>query len=97
MQRRIGRPMKYKKFLLILEDDQVYTPAAIVRNGETRGLLGSQLEGEALQRARLRIRHTLSRFSKNHFFPRRGDGLVELEGQSPTPGWLGSRWKAEID
>jgi len=95
MEKRIGRPLKYKAFLIELEDDEVYTPAKIVRCGEERGLF-RHLNGEALAKARVRVRHTLSRFRANHFFPEEGDGMVRIQGQSPTPGWYGKRWKEDL-
>ena len=44
MTQPVGRPMKYQKFLMALEDDKIYCPATIVLNGEKKGLLPSDLE-----------------------------------------------------
>lgn len=96
MTKTIGRPMKYRQFIEILEEDQVYTPAAIVRHGEAHGLLNGVQKGTARQKARLRVRHSMARFSANHFFPKEGDGMVLQRGQPPQRGWYGRRWKEEL-
>lgn len=96
MSRRKGRPMKYRPFLAVLCDDQLYSPAAIVRHGQKLGLFKPGLKGEALKHAKLRIRITFARLAQNHKFPEYGDGLVKLPGQAPVPGWLGKRWKAVL-
>ena len=95
MPKSVGRPMKYKHFLLVLEDEKIYCPATIVLNGEKHGLFSSDLEPEQLRKQKVRIRHTFARFSANHGFPRQGDGLSSdfVDGQAPQRGWLGSRWK----
>ena len=86
----VGRPLKYKHFILLLEDDALYTPAAIVTNGQEKGLT---VPPPGADRTRLRIRHTLARFAINHAFPHDGDGLLRLPGQAATPAWFGWRWK----
>ncbi len=97
MPNPIGRPMKYKKFLTILRDEEIYTPATILKNGIQNGLLDESLKGEALKKQKLRIRHSLARYSSNHFFPRKGDGFVDLPGQPPLRGWTGARWKENLE
>lgn len=91
-KKSVGRPMKYGRFIENLEDDVVYTPAAIVRHGELLGLFPAT-SYEKKKKAKLRIRHTLARLSVNHQFSERGDDLVFLRGQAPTRGWYGWRWK----
>ncbi len=86
----IGRPMKYDNVLLSLDDNDLYTPAAIVRHALQNGMI----EDEKTAITRLRI--TLSRYSQNHEFPKAGDGLVTIKGQAPTPGWWGHRWKDSL-
>ena len=95
MPKSVGRPMKYKPFLMALDDDRVYCPATIVLNGERKGLFSPDLDRDRLRQQKVRIRHTFARFSVNHGFPRKGDGLSSdlIEGQAPQRGWLGSRWK----
>jgi len=89
--------MKYKHYLVILTDDVVYTPATIVDNGAAYGYqLPPVADVEAYKLARLRIRHTLARFSKNHGFPIEGDGWIILKGQAPLRGWFGWRWKSAL-
>ncbi|CAM2067762.1 hypothetical protein SCOR_20440 [Sulfidibacter corallicola] len=97
MKKTAGRPMKYAPFLLALDDDQVYSPATIVRHGEEKGILEPWGDDpEDYRRLKIKIRHSLARFSKNHGFPDEGDGIVTLAGQAPTRGWLGSRWKEAV-
>ena len=93
MNNPVGRPMKYKRFLEVLGDEEIHTPATIVRTGEAKGLFGQLLTGEDLKKARLKVRHSLARFSSNHGFPKAGDGWVDLAGQPPQRGWFGKRWK----
>jgi hypothetical protein len=94
---RLGRPLKYKAFLEALEDDTVYTPATIVQLGLAKGLFPNSLNQEQLKESKLRVRHTLSRFSSNHEFPFKGDGFATIEGQPPLRGWYGFRWKMAAD
>jgi len=101
--RRIGRPMKYDCFLQLLEDEVVYTPASIVLEGEKAGLFSpdnglfeKELTGAELRQAKFRVRHSLSRLQKNHFFPKIGDGVVMMKGQPLFQGWHGKRWKSTL-
>lgn len=94
---RIGRPLKYRHFIEALDDDTIYTPASIVQLGEIKGLFPRALKDRDLYDAKLRVRHTLARFSSNHHFPYMGDGLACLEGHPPMRGWKGSRWKLAAD
>ncbi len=96
MANPVGRPMKYKHYLTILENKVVYTPAKIVSHGEENGLMNSSLEEDDRKRERLRIRHTLARFSANHKFPKEGDGWVDIRGQPLMRGWFGWRWKKAL-
>ncbi len=95
MKKPIGRPMKYRKILLRLENDDLYTPAAIARFAVEVGLVKeSRKEPKKLVLQRIRI--AMGRFSNNHDFPDEGDGMVIIRGQAPTPGWFGWRWKAPL-
>lgn len=97
MVKPIGRPMKYREFLEILEDDKVYAPSTILILGESKGLLEMTDDAQEMRNKRMRVRHALARYSANHLFSNRGDGLVFLKGQSPIRGWFGKRWKADLD
>ena len=97
MPKTIGRPMKYKQFLLILEDQEIYTPATIVRFGRSKQLFDPDLGEAASKKAGLKIRHTLARLSTNRQFPHQGDGWVSIRGQPPLRGWFGWRWKETIN
>lgn len=94
---RIGRPLKYKHFIEALDDNTIYTPATIVLVGLMKGFFNANSQEQELKNAKLRVRHTLARFSYNHCFPFDGDGFVYLAGQPPLRGWRGSRWKQAAD
>ena len=96
MRRKPGRPMKYHALIQILEDDVVYTPAAIFQNAYDLGIIGAGLSGEELAVLRRKVRHTFSRFSTNHDFELKGDGWVKMPGQPPERGWFGWRWKGSL-
>ena len=85
--------MKYLDFISILDDNKVYTPASIVANGFSEGLVPNGLSDDEVAKRRVMIRHTLARFSSNHQFCPEGDGLVTITGQAPMRGWFGFRWK----
>ena len=98
MQKRIGRPLKYGKFLEILDDETVYCPSTIVEAGREHGLVpeianNEKIDPEEDRTIKTRIRHALARFAANHRFPEQGDGLVKIKGQTPPRGWKGFRWK----
>ncbi|CAM2069106.1 hypothetical protein SCOR_27300 [Sulfidibacter corallicola] len=96
-QRRvIGRPMKYRPFIEALEDDVVYTPASIIDWGYEKGVLLKEPGSKEGRSQRVKVRHSLARFSKNHGFPDEGDGVIRRKGQQPARGWKGSRWKASL-
>ena len=91
MARPIGRPLKYRHIVALLEDNEVYTPATIANLAEALG----QLDPCApLRLAKQRVRITMGRYANNHDFPKEGDDRVTIRGQAPTPGWFGWRWKA---
>ncbi len=97
MANPIGRPMKYRRFITMLEDEKIYCPATIVRLGEEKGLFNPDLDKERLKKVKMKVRHSLARFSSNHMFPRDGDGHVErIHGQPPLRGWTGKRWKEHL-
>ena len=96
MKRPIGRPMKYRKLIERLEEDELYTPATIAMFADELGFIRDGDEkSKRLDHQRIRI--ALGRFSNNHGFPDEGDGMVTIKGQSPTPGWFGWRWKAAVN
>lgn len=80
---------KFDDLLVRLDDDTVYSAGLIVRFAEARGYAQTWKE-------LLRIRISLNCKCNRYGFPRLGDGWVRLEGQDPTPGWFGWRWKAVI-
>lgn len=81
---------KYDDLLALLEDETIYSPGQIVRFAQAIGYADTR---DAL----LRIRISLNNKSMRYEFPRMGDGWVRLDGQGPTPGWYGRRWKATIN
>ncbi len=99
MKRSVGRPMKHAHFLEHLQDDLIYSPATIVAahllkvpDGGAQASPSSPTETKTF---RIRVRHSLARFAKNHDFPTEGDGPVShpITGQAPMRGWTGKRWK----
>ena len=94
---RIGRPRKYTHIIDALEEDEIYSPGAIVRFAEEKGLLDDYFEEESNKKlVRQRIRISCIRLSEMHQFPAGGDALVTIKGQAPTPGWYGWRWKQSL-
>ena len=92
MKRRTGRPAEYTELIESLDDGTVYTPASIATKALEEGFVTAETEkGRRLVRQRIRI--TLGRLSNNHKFPDRGDAMIKIKGQAPTPGWYGWRWK----
>ncbi len=77
---------KYDDLLLILEDDVIYSAGLIVRRAGEMGYADTW-------ETRLRIRISLNTKARRQGFLSTGDGWVKLEGQGPTPGWYGWRWK----
>ena len=96
MARPVGRPMKYRHYLTILDDDTLYSPASIVDWGVAHGLMEPNLSEDERKDIRRKIRHTLARFSKNHQFPDDGEGLVGMYGQAPIRAWTGRTWKGGL-
>jgi hypothetical protein len=88
--------MKYRHFVMVLENDQLYCPASIVDNAFRSGLSRRASKPDDYKKQRTRIRHTLARFSKNHDFPDMGDGMVRMPGQAPQRAWFGWRWKEAL-
>ena len=89
--------MKYIWLLRAIDDETLYCPALIARFAEEKGFLKSCQTDLAFRRLeKRRIRTALARFSTNHGFPRPGDGLINLYGNSVINGWFGWRWKAAL-
>jgi len=87
--------MKYKPILLQLDDDTLYSAAGIAIFAEQAEMVeGGDVEKRKLNKQRIRV--AMGRLCNNHFFPDEGDGQVRQEGQRPSPGWFGWRWKAAI-
>ena len=91
-----GRPKKYADIIVALDDEKLYTPAAIADLALELGF--SDRNPNVDQKLfRLRIRIAMSRLCSNWDFPKHGDGMIQRKGQPTTPAWSGSRWKATID
>jgi hypothetical protein len=84
--------MKYDQLIRALEDNKIYTPSTIAVYAVETGWVDTR-DPEQRRLEMLRVRVAMGRFSNNHAFPDNGDGMVNLPGQSPTPGWYGWRWK----
>lgn len=77
-----------KKYLVILEDDMLYSPASIANLAELRGFIAGDTS------VRKCLRHTLSRLSIQRGFPPKGDGTVQVFPKSGLfKAWYGWRWK----
>ncbi len=92
-KRGVGRPSKYDYLLAYLDDNEIYTPAKIVRFAFERNLISVPPEAEEQHKLRVKIRHALARKSARFGFPEEGDGVIKMDGQAPARGWFGSRWK----
>ena len=91
-QVNLGRPWKYRHFLVLLQDEPLYCPATIA--DLLVELNCRDVDGEpdpGLFRRRLRI--AMARFAKKRGFPKHGDGMVDYDAQAPIVGWFGWRWK----
>jgi hypothetical protein len=91
----IGRPMKYKDLIEMLDDDQLYSPGAIASFAVSSSYI-DEFEPEQLKVEKRRIRIALVQFVRNHGFPPKGDGLIKVKGQALTVGYFGSRWKDAV-
>ena len=93
-----GHSSKYVELISELEPGTAYTPATIAWFAEDRGFLEIDETSsiEDIRLAKQRVRINMGRLSQKSCFPEMGDELVKIPGQSPTPGWLGSRWQAAI-
>ena len=86
---------KYVNLIKALDPDTVYTPAAIAQFGRDNGYIeGATPEKRFSTYQRIRI--AMGRFAANRPFPTRGDGMVLIKGQAPTPGWYGWRWQKAV-
>lgn len=93
VRRRVGRPMKYGVIIQHLDDHELYTPALIAQFAQEHGYLDGDVD---LKHAYQRARIAMGRFSNNHRFPDKGDGIITARGQAPTPAWYGWRWKSAL-
>jgi len=96
MTRSIGRPLKYQHILERLENDEIYSPAAISRFALERGLIDGSTSEERTA-ARHRVRIAMARLSNYHGFPDEGDALISLPRHRPMPAWYGWRWKLVME
>ena len=87
---RLGRPLKYRKYLIQLKNHIIYTPTRIIdqlmRNGMLRGWNEDQ---------KTSLRHSLAALAKSRAFPSDGDGKVRGPKRRRRfwSGWFGWRWK----
>lgn len=92
---KIGRPLKYKYIILLLDPQAIYSAASIAAFARNNGLLGGYTKA-TLSKKYTRVRITLGRLSRDHGFPKYGDGLVQAPGQPSFPGWCGWRWQKAV-
>ena len=80
-------------FLRGLHPDTIYSPTAIAGQAVGAGFFSAPpREPQGLSRYRVRL--LTMRRARQQRFPKQGDHLYQIPGQSPTPGWSGSRWKS---
>lgn len=90
MQRtKRGRPRLYTYLLKALKKRRIYSAATIVEEAVQKGDLPDD------PKQRRYARQALTYIKRTANFPPTGDGLVHHPGQSPMPGWYGSRWQKE--
>ena len=87
---KTGRPLKYKILIERLLDDRVYSAAMIAHLVRT-------VDGHDKKHKATRVRKTLNMFTRNNGFPEEGDGGVKIQGQGPSRGWFGWRWKEAVN
>ncbi len=91
MRRPVGRPRKYAEIIDALDDDTLYSPAAIVKLAKDEGLLAPFLKEGDEDAVMGRVRASMIQYSQRYF--EEGDGQVKFRGQAPMPAWFGWRWK----
>jgi len=87
------RLKNYRKLLEALDDQTVYTPSTIATFAVAEGFIEEASPAETAK-ARQRCRLSFGRLLGDPEFHEKGDGLVRVPGQAPTPGWFGWRYKA---
>ncbi len=90
MRKRIRRP-KYHAFIRVLENDHLYSPAAIADRGKEFGLFPKGLSRNEEIYFRKGVRQSMSRFSIH--LPEQADGFIKAKNQGSSRAWFGWRWK----
>jgi hypothetical protein len=80
----------YKAVLNALQTHTLYKPSTIADLAVEKNLLD-----DTSPLARQRCRIYLAKLAT--CFPREGDGMIHISGQSPCPGWFGWRWQQIVD
>jgi len=95
-KRRVGRPRKYGYLIDRLDPHEIYSAASIARLAREIGFIEEGLDEDEKATRHRRIRIAMSIFSRNHQFPKMGDGMVEIPGKAAVCGWYGWRWQREF-
>ena len=94
--RKVGRPMRYGPFILILADWKLYGVDTVVENAKKKKLFRKPPFNEEIYGiARRKAFDALSKYRKKRL-PREPDGRVVNRVGVPMDGWYGWRWKAAL-
>lgn len=89
----LGRSMKYLDVLSSMDPEYLYTASSIGQYARDAGFIEESLDPDEKRLHQQRIRVTMGRLSKNHFFPETGDGLVTIKSMMTIQAWFGWRWQ----
>ncbi len=94
--RKVGRPMRYGPFILILDDWKLYAVDTVVENAKKKKLFRKPPFNEEIYGiARRKAFDALSKYRKKRL-PKEPDGRVINRVGVPMDGWYGWRWKAAL-
>jgi len=86
---KAGRPMKYASLILKLDQDALYSAAAIAhfarRYGYVKG--SKQAQKETLRRIK-----SAAAYIQKHYIKEPSDGFLTFPGQRPVEAWYGRHW-----
>lgn len=86
---KAGRPMKYASLILKLDQDALYSAAAIANFARRYGYVKGkkQAQKEALRRIK-----SAAAYIQKHYIKEPSDGFLTFPGQRPVEAWLGKHW-----
>jgi len=99
---QVGRPWKYDRLILTLEDDVLYSPGSVVWKGRVDGFFDYRLESRERRITQAEIRHEARKAlgSLSHFtakLPDTPEGYTQGRvRRDPNPAWYGKTWKEAL-